>query len=124
MSFLSAILIKFRLIFDYLIDFLFAAYYKSEKHCLPPISNILLLDSATNLSRKIKNREVKSEEVVEAFIQRTKEVNKLINAVVDERFIEALKEARKVDEDIQNGRLTQDDFNKKPFLGKSIVLLR
>lgn len=41
--------------------------------------------------------QVTSEEVVHAFIERCKEVNPVLNAIVDERYELALEEAREVD---------------------------
>ena len=78
---------------------------KTEK--LPPFKNLILLDSATSLAAKIRNQTVSvniiisvskcsshfqltSEEVVQAYIDRIKEVNLLINCMVDQRFDEAL----------------------------------
>uniref|UniRef100_A0A669PUZ9 Fatty acid amide hydrolase 2 n=1 Tax=Phasianus colchicus TaxID=9054 RepID=A0A669PUZ9_PHACC len=61
-------------------------------------------------------RFVKCIEVVEAYIERIREVNPLINAVVKDRFEEALQEARQVDQLLAEGR-TDDSLEKYPFLG-------
>jgi len=62
--------------------------------------------------------QVTSREVVETFIARIKEVNPILNCVVDERFNEALEDARKVDEFIQSGVKSVEDIEKDtPFLG-------
>jgi hypothetical protein len=62
--------------------------------------------------------QVTSVEVVETFIARIKEVNPILNCVVDERFSEALEDARKVDEFIQSGVKSVQDIEKDtPFLG-------
>lgn len=106
-----------RAIYDFIIDTFFEIYYGSAKNPLAPIENKIVLESACSLALKIKNRSLKAEDVVGAFIERTKQVNPLINAMVDERFIEALKEARKIDQDITNGRITQEELDRKPFLG-------
>ena len=56
--------------------------------------------------------------MVETFIARIKEVNPILNCVVDERFNEALEDARKVDEFIQSGVKSVEDIEKDtPFLG-------
>jgi fatty acid amide hydrolase 2 len=61
---------------------------------------------------------VTSVEVVETFIGRIKEVNPILNCVVDERFNEALEDARKVDEFIRSGVVSVQDIEKEtPFLG-------
>nr|CAD7454842.1 unnamed protein product [Timema tahoe] len=46
---------------------------------------------------------VTSEEVVQAYIARAREVNPLLNAVVEERYEAALAEARSVDHVVQTG---------------------
>lgn len=59
-----------------------------------------------------------SVEVLETFVARIKEVNPILNCVVDERFSEALEDARKVDEFIQSGVKSLQDIEKDtPFLG-------
>ncbi|KRT82571.1 amidase [Oryctes borbonicus] len=111
------ILLNLRIIYDFFIDIIATLYHGSAKNKLPPIENKIVLESACSLARKIRERQLKVEEVVQAFIERSKQVNPMINALVDERFVSALKEARKIDEDIRCGRITDEDFRKKPFLG-------
>lgn len=53
--------------------------------------------SASALARKIKAGSLSSQEVVEAHIEDIKQVNKKLNAVVAERFNEAIHEARTAD---------------------------
>ncbi|KAF3837176.1 hypothetical protein F7725_004640, partial [Dissostichus mawsoni] len=47
---------------------------------LPPVSDPLLLASATQLAKKIRRKEVSSVEVVRAYIDRIQEVNPFVNA--------------------------------------------
>lgn len=68
---------------------------------LPPVHNPLLKESATQLAKKIRRREVSSVEVVQAYIDRIQEVNPLLNAVVKDRFSAALQEAAQVDKLIE-----------------------
>lgn len=103
---------------DILIDYAFGYYYNTKKQKLPSSTNPLLLQSAITIAKKIKKRQIKSEEVVSVFIDRIKEVNPVINALVDDRFNEALEEARQIDKDIENHTITEEDFQRKPFLGK------
>lgn len=59
-----------------------------------------------------------SVEVVKTFIARIKEVNPILNCVVDERFSEALEDARKVDEFIKSGVASLQEIEERtPFLG-------
>lgn len=46
--------------------------YREPGNRVPPVKNLLLLDSATTLALKIRTRKVTSVEVVEAFIERIK----------------------------------------------------
>lgn len=68
---------------------------------LPPVGHPLLLQSATQLARKIRRREVSSVEAVQVYIDRIQEVNPLVNALVKDRFSAALQEAAQVDKLIE-----------------------
>ncbi|CAK1546315.1 unnamed protein product [Leptosia nina] len=87
---------------------------------VPPIRDPLLLRSATDLAAAIRNRELTSEIVTCAHINRIQEVNPLLNAVVEDRCKAALEEAREWDRKISaadkdgNG---EDLFRGRPLLG-------
>ncbi|XP_044735463.1 fatty-acid amide hydrolase 2-A-like [Chrysoperla carnea] len=85
---------------------------------LPPIGNTLVLNSGKKLVQMIKNKEVSSEEVVRAFIDRCKQVNPILNAIVQDRFDAAIKDAQLVDRLISKG----DDVSKYPLLGLPITV--
>uniref|UniRef100_U5EVA0 Putative amidase n=1 Tax=Corethrella appendiculata TaxID=1370023 RepID=U5EVA0_9DIPT len=88
---------------------------------MPPIKNLILLESATSLALKIRTRKLTSVEVTKAFIERVKEVNPLLNCVVDECFAEALKDAEKADKLVESGTFTVEELaQEKPFLGVPI----
>jgi fatty acid amide hydrolase 2 len=79
----------------------------------------LLRYSATKLASKIRNLEVTSIAVINAYIERIRSVNKKINAVVVDRFEEATLDARQVDNMI-NGldrEAREKVCDTKPFLG-------
>lgn len=60
---------------------------------------------------------------MQAYIDRCKEVNPILNAIVDERFEEALKEARIIDRDISNGIRTKEQMeNQTPLLGIPVTI--
>uniref|UniRef100_A0A3B3ZP89 Amidase domain-containing protein n=1 Tax=Periophthalmus magnuspinnatus TaxID=409849 RepID=A0A3B3ZP89_9GOBI len=85
---------------------------------LPPVQQPLLLESATQLARKIRRKEVSSVEVVQAYIDRIQEVNPLINAMVQERFSLALQEAAQVDKLIEEETGGEDVLEDRlPLLG-------
>lgn len=54
---------------------------------VPPISNNLLKVPAVKLADMIRNQSVKCEVVIQAYIDRCKEVNPLLNAIVEGRNI-------------------------------------
>lgn len=64
-----------------------------------------------------RTKKVSSEEVVRVYIERCKEVNGLINAIVEDRYDDAIKDAKAVDDmiekctDLAKMKITQ------PFLG-------
>lgn len=58
---------------------------------------------------------------METFIDRIREVNPLLNCVVDDQFDEALKEAAAADALIASGERTTDELERDlPFLGVPI----
>lgn len=62
--------------------------------------------------------QLSSIKVLNAFIERIKEVNPLLNCVVDERFEDARKEAEAADEFIRTTKLSAEELaSQKPFLG-------
>ncbi|CAH2105921.1 unnamed protein product [Euphydryas editha] len=87
---------------------------------IPPMKDSLLLRSATDIAAAIRNGEFTSEEVVSRYISRLQEVNPLLNAVVDERYHDALNDAREVDRLISEARMKGDLETlvaDKPLLG-------
>ena len=79
----------------------------------------MLKISASSLADKIARREVTSHEVVSTFIQRIKEVNPIINAMVDARFAEALAEAEAIDTELEglDADERRERCRRQPFLG-------
>ncbi|XP_063866172.1 fatty-acid amide hydrolase 2-A-like isoform X2 [Scylla paramamosain] len=67
------------------------------KLLLPPIDDPALVQSARTLALWIRQRKRSTVSIIEAFRRRIEAVNPIINAVVDERFEAALREAREVD---------------------------
>ncbi|XP_025993307.2 fatty-acid amide hydrolase 2-B [Solenopsis invicta] len=91
--------------------------------CIPPITHPIYMLSATTLARKIRQREITSCEVVEAYIMRIKEVNTFINAVIDERFSDALIEAKNFDEQLKKSEFDIETLEKcKPLYGVPISI--
>ena len=75
--------------------------------------------SAVELAEKIRNLEYSAEEVMITFTDRIMSVNAELNAVVAERFEDALQQAREIDEMLRilNESERESLKNVKPFLG-------
>ncbi|XP_005185712.3 fatty-acid amide hydrolase 2-A [Musca domestica] len=86
----------------------------------PPIENPLLLKSVNELLTDLKGRKITSYEIVTTYIARIKEVNARLNAVIENRYMEAIKEARHADNLISQAK---DEFqllmlfSRYPLLG-------
>lgn len=55
---------------------------------------------ATTIAKKIKEKKLSIEEVTKTYIEHIKQINPIINAVVEDRFEEALEEAKQMDKNI------------------------
>uniref|UniRef100_A0A2A4J9E8 Amidase domain-containing protein n=1 Tax=Heliothis virescens TaxID=7102 RepID=A0A2A4J9E8_HELVI len=90
---------------------------RRNKKCPPPM-NPILFKSATSLAAMIRTRQITSEQVVEAYIERCKEANPYLNAIVEPRYDAALREARGIDKMIASTDRTPEDLEKEyPLLG-------
>lgn len=69
---------------------------KRERVKKNEVQSILDMD-ATSLAQKIKKKDLSSYEVVHTYIDHIYKINQTINAVVEERFTDALAEAKAVD---------------------------
>ncbi|XP_049869842.1 fatty-acid amide hydrolase 2-B-like [Pectinophora gossypiella] len=87
---------------------------------VPPPPAAILLKSAVELAANIRDGEITSENLVSIYIDRVKEVNPYLNAVVDERYRAAVEDAKEVDRQIsearKNGKLNEL-VKTKPLLG-------
>lgn len=90
---------------------------------LPPITNPILKTSASALAEQIRNGELSSQAVVQACIDRIREVNPFLNAVVEDRFDEAIEDAKKCDAMLKRGEVTAVKLEKeKPLFGVPITV--
>lgn len=79
--------------------------------------------SATRLAEKIRNRELTSEQVVRTYILRCRDVNPHLNAIVQERFQEAIKEAHEIDQALLRGDKSQEELEREsPLLGVPVTV--
>lgn len=89
----------------------------------PPLKNPLLLLSATKLAAKIRTSEISSEQVIRAYIARIQEVNSTINAVVEDRFEQALRDAMEIDKFLSFTLKSEQELEKDtPLLGVPITV--
>ncbi|XP_015523424.1 fatty-acid amide hydrolase 2 [Neodiprion lecontei] len=104
-------------LFDLVVDFCFKLYYQNKIRKVGPIKNKLLLESAVDLAEKIRNKKVTAEEVVQSFIERCKEVQEILNVIVEDRYEQAIAEAKEVDKLINKHPDPASFKITKPFLG-------
>ncbi|XP_076619159.1 fatty-acid amide hydrolase 2-B-like [Colletes latitarsis] len=90
---------------------------------IPPIKDPLLKVNASTLARKIRHGELSSRTVVEAYIERIKEVNPFLNAVVEERFDAAVNDAKICDAKLKTGKVTAATLEReKPLYGVPVTI--
>lgn len=84
----------------------------------------LLTLSGTRIAGMIRNGEISSVEAVTAHIERIKKVNPVINAVVKDRFEQALEEAAEADELLRAGSREPGPFHGVPCTIKECFMLK
>lgn len=104
---------------DMLVEKVLKWYWGPSRMRCPSLQrkNNIVTYSAQELAKMIRTKEITCYEVISAFIDRLNEINPIVNAVVDGPFIEALEEAKAIDERIQQGLVSEQEFAEKPFLG-------
>lgn len=105
------------IIIDYVLEAFLGWYLGERKSCPPLKKDFFVAKSAVELAEMIRTGKLSSYEIVKAYINRIQEVNPLLNAVIDGPFMEALDEAQEIDRRIQKGEVTEEEFNRRPFLG-------
>ncbi|XP_035776071.1 fatty-acid amide hydrolase 2-B-like [Anopheles albimanus] len=97
-----------------------------RKEPFPVIRDEVLRVPAAELAEQIRQGSRRSADVVRAYVLRIREVNPLINAVVEERFEAALAEAVAADETVAIARRNGDSLEalakRSPLLGVPITV--
>ncbi|GJQ74762.1 hypothetical protein Trydic_g21608 [Trypoxylus dichotomus] len=90
---------------------------------IPPVEEELFFYSATKMAKMIRNKEVSSETVIKTYISRIKAINSILNAVVEDRFLEAIEEARRYDQLLDKPNINLNEIAKtKPLLGVPVTI--
>lgn len=106
-----------RLLVDKFVDTVLESYLGDKKKCPDLKKDFFVTKSAVEIAELIRNEEITSYQVVNAYINRIIETNPILNAVVDGPFLDALDEAKKIDDRIKKGLVSIQEFSEKPFLG-------
>lgn len=107
----------FRMLVDKIVDSVLESYLGNKKKCPDLRKDFFVTKSAVEIAELIRNGEITSYKVVNAYINRIIETNPILNAVVDGPFLDALDEAAKIDDCISRGLISLQEFSEKPFLG-------
>ncbi|TMS35326.1 hypothetical protein L596_002753 [Steinernema carpocapsae] len=101
-------------------------HYQTKRKGVPPISNDLLFISATDAVEKLAKRELRSLDLVNAYIDRIEEVNKTIVAAVNVDYEAARDQARQCDKFLD--QIADNDeqlvklLKEKPLYGVPITI--
>ncbi|XP_062040009.1 fatty-acid amide hydrolase 2 isoform X2 [Lepus europaeus] len=96
---------------------------KFDSRTTRPVTEPLLLLSGVQLAKLIRQRKVKCIDVIQAYINRIKDVNPMINGIVKYRFEAAEKEAHAVDQKLADKQEDEATLEKKwPFLGVPLTV--
>ncbi|XP_004598337.2 fatty-acid amide hydrolase 2 [Ochotona princeps] len=96
---------------------------KFDSRTTRPVTEPLLLLSGVQLAKLIRQRKVKCIDVIQAYINRIKDVNPMINGIVKYRFEAAEKEAHAVDQKLAGKQEDEATLEKKwPFLGVPLTV--
>lgn len=106
-----------RLLVDKIVETALEYYLGERKRCPQLKKDFFVTKSAVEIAEMIRNKDITSYQVVNAYINRIIETNPVLNAIIDGPFMDALDEATKIDELIGKGLVSQEEFDEKPFLG-------
>ncbi|XP_075168100.1 fatty-acid amide hydrolase 2-like isoform X2 [Haematobia irritans] len=108
-----------KLVYNFIYPILIVLLPRNNKDQIAPIKNKILLLPLVQIVNYMRARKLTSQQLVQAYIDRIKEVNPRINAVVEERFEDAMTEARRADDILgkcSNSQLSHL-YKRYPLLG-------
>lgn len=114
---LKKLIIVVHYVVDFLLEIILGWVLGTPQRCPPLTKTKFVVKGAVEIAKEIREGKLTAYEVVKGYIDRLIEVNFVLNAVLDGPYLEALEEAREIDERIKNGDITQDEFKTKPLLG-------
>ncbi|ALC47998.1 CG5112 [Drosophila busckii] len=117
---IEALLTLVHILTDRLLEFTLGWYLGPHKRVATPQSidqQVILTKSAVDLAKQIRERQLKSYDIVKAYIERIEIVNVELNAVVDGPFTEALEQAKQIDKKLAENAYTEEQLKALPFLG-------
>lgn len=114
---LETLLVIVHYVVDFFLEIVLGWVLGAPQRCPPLTKNKLVTKRAVDVAKEIREGKVTAHEVVKAYIDRLIEVNLVLNAVLDGPYLEALDEARDIDERIKKGDISADEFKAKPLLG-------
>ena len=106
-----------RSLVDNIVNLVLEYYWGQKKTCPSLRKDFFITKSAVEIAELIRLKDISSYQVVNAYINRIIETNPVLNAVLDGPFMEALDEAKAIDDRILKGIISEEEFLQKPFLG-------
>ncbi|XP_060648733.1 fatty-acid amide hydrolase 2 [Drosophila nasuta] len=118
---LEALITLLHIISDRFLEFVLGWFLGPHRRVATPQSveqQVILTKSAVELAQQIRERKLKSYDIVKAYCERIEIVNRELNAVVDGPFeTEALQQAREIDAKLEANEYSEEQLKELPFLG-------
>ncbi|XP_015113822.1 fatty-acid amide hydrolase 2 [Diachasma alloeum] len=99
--------------------FLAAAEITGKPEVMPPINNNITMHNTQALAMMIRQKKLKCVDVMNAYIERIETVQPILNCVAEDRFKEALEEAKECDKLLNSpdAPSVEELEKNKPFFG-------
>ncbi|KAH8312455.1 hypothetical protein KR044_010819 [Drosophila immigrans] len=117
---LEALITLLHILSDRFLEFVLGWYLGPHRRVATPQSveqQVLLTKSAVELAQQIRERKLKSYDIVKTYCERIEIVNRELNAVIDGPFAEALQLAQQIDTKLADNAYSEEQLESLPFLG-------